>query len=163
LDDSVAFARELRGAGVDLVDCSSGGSSPAQEIPDSPGYQVPFAAAVRRDAGTPTGAVGLIAEPSHAERIVAGGDADVVLLEPEAYGRLVIEAGGERAGALEYRCVSERNRIAHLGALAVHPSHRGRRIADDAARAVQRYLIVDLGYHRLELAVYGFNRRAAEH
>src|SRR5215211_7595709 len=83
LEDTVAFARELRGAGVDLVDCSSGGSSPAQEIPDSPGFQVPFAAAVRREAGIATGAVGLIAEPLHAEEIVARGDADVVLLARE--------------------------------------------------------------------------------
>jgi 2,4-dienoyl-CoA reductase-like NADH-dependent reductase (Old Yellow Enzyme family) len=54
--------------------------SPLQEIPLQPGYQVPFAARIRKDAGIATGAVGLITEPSQAERIVADGQADVVLL-----------------------------------------------------------------------------------
>jgi RimJ/RimL family protein N-acetyltransferase len=83
--------------------------------------------------------------------------------EPATFGRMIIEADGERAGALGYHETSERNRIVHLEALAVHPSFRGRRIADDAARLAQRYLLVDLGYHRLELAVYGFNERAIAH
>jgi RimJ/RimL family protein N-acetyltransferase len=83
--------------------------------------------------------------------------------EPEDGGLLVIEVDGERAGALSYRQTSDANRIAHVGALAVHPSYRGRRIADDAARLVQRYLLRDLGYHRLELACYGFNERAIAH
>jgi RimJ/RimL family protein N-acetyltransferase len=83
--------------------------------------------------------------------------------EPRTFGRLIIEADGERAGALGYREVSERNRIAHLEALAVHPSFRGRRLADEAARLVQRHLIFELGYHRLELACYGFNQRAIAH
>ena len=83
--------------------------------------------------------------------------------EPETFGRMIIEVDGERAGTMGFHQVSEQNRIAHLEVLAVHPSYRGRRIADEAARAFQRYLIFELGYHRLELAVYGFNDRAIAH
>jgi 2,4-dienoyl-CoA reductase-like NADH-dependent reductase (Old Yellow Enzyme family) len=79
-DDTVALARLLREHGVDLVDCSSGGTSPEASIPFAPGYQVPFAARVRREAGIPTGAVGLITEPEQAEKIIADGEADAVLL-----------------------------------------------------------------------------------
>ena len=85
------------------------------------------------------------------------------LREPQKHGRMIIEVDGERAGALAYDERNETNRIAHLGGVAVHPSFRGRRIADDAARLLQRYLLVELGYHRLELAVYGFNERALTH
>lgn len=80
LAQSVVFARELKAAGVDLVDCSSGALSPAQKIPVAPGYQVPFAAAVRQQAGVPTGAVGLITEPAQAEQVLVTGQADAVLL-----------------------------------------------------------------------------------
>ena len=80
---SIHFARALRNEGVELVDCSSGGNSLRQEMPLAPGYQVPFAAALRREAGIATGAVGLITEPAQAEAIVAAGDADVVLLARE--------------------------------------------------------------------------------
>lgn len=83
--------------------------------------------------------------------------------EPETFGRMIIESDGERAGALGYHMVNETNRIVHLEGLAVHPDFRGRRIADEAARLGQRYLLVELGYHRLELACYGFNERAIAH
>ena len=83
--------------------------------------------------------------------------------EPESFGRMIIEVDGERAGALGYHRESEANRIARLEGVAVHPSFRGRRVADEAARLLQRYLLVDLDYHRLELAVYGFNERALRH
>jgi putative acetyltransferase len=83
--------------------------------------------------------------------------------EPETFGRMIIEVDGQRAGTMGFHQVSEQSRIAHLEVLAVHPSFRGRRIADEAARAFQRYLIFELGYHRLELAVYGFNERAIAH
>jgi 2,4-dienoyl-CoA reductase-like NADH-dependent reductase (Old Yellow Enzyme family) len=79
VEDSVTLARLLREAGVDLVDVSSGGNAPA-EIPLEPGYQVPFARRVREEAGIATGAVGLITEPEQAERVVAEGSADAVLL-----------------------------------------------------------------------------------
>jgi 2,4-dienoyl-CoA reductase-like NADH-dependent reductase (Old Yellow Enzyme family) len=82
-DDSVALAKEAAARGVDLVDCSSGGNSPEQSITPGPGYQVPFAAQVRRDAGVPTGAVGLITDPAQAEQVLVEGSADVVLLARE--------------------------------------------------------------------------------
>ncbi len=84
VDDSVALAKLLGPLGVDLVDCSSGGNSPAQQIALGPGYQVPFAAAVRHGAGIPTAAVGLITEPHQAEEILEAGDADVILLGRES-------------------------------------------------------------------------------
>jgi RimJ/RimL family protein N-acetyltransferase len=83
--------------------------------------------------------------------------------EPQKIGRMIIEVDGERAGTLGFDELSEANRIAHLGGLAVHPDFRGRRVADEAARLFQRYLIFELGFHRLELACYGFNERAIAH
>jgi 2,4-dienoyl-CoA reductase-like NADH-dependent reductase (Old Yellow Enzyme family) len=82
IEDTVAVSRKLVATGmVDLIDCSSGGVSHEQQIPSlHPGYQVPFADAVRNQAGIATGAVGLISEPTHAAEIVANGRADVVLL-----------------------------------------------------------------------------------
>lgn len=79
--DSVALARALKATGdVDLIDCSSGGNDPRQQIPIHPGYQVPLARRVREGARIATGAVGLISEPGHAEAILANGDADLVVL-----------------------------------------------------------------------------------
>jgi len=83
LDQAVELARRLKDHGVDLVDCSSGGAVHDQEIVVGPGYQVPFAERIRREAGVPTGAVGLITEPHQANAIVARGQADVVLLARE--------------------------------------------------------------------------------
>ncbi|PPQ30657.1 NADH:flavin oxidoreductase/NADH oxidase [Rhodopila globiformis] len=82
IEETVEVSRRLAATGmVDLVDCSSGGLAPNQAIPSlHPGYQVPFAEAVRHRAGIATGAVGLITEPTHAAEIVANGRADVVLL-----------------------------------------------------------------------------------
>ena len=82
VEDSVALAKEAAARGVDLVDCSSGGNVLA-DIPVAPGYQVPFASAVRNGAGVATGAVGLITDPAQAEQVVAEGHADVVLLARE--------------------------------------------------------------------------------
>ncbi len=80
-DEAVAVARQLAQRGdVDLIDCSSGGNSPAQAVPTHPGYQVPFAERVRREAGIATGAVGMIRTPDHAAEILANGRADLVLL-----------------------------------------------------------------------------------
>ena len=84
LDDSVALAKLFAPLGVDLVDCSSGSLSPAQQIPLSPGYQVPFASAIRQGADVATAAVGLITEPQQAEEILQAGDADVILLGRES-------------------------------------------------------------------------------
>ena len=83
--------------------------------------------------------------------------------EPAKFGRLIIEVDGERAGVMGFEERSEPHRIAHLGGLAVHPAFRGRGVADEAARLLQRYLIFELGFHRLELACYGFNERAIRH
>jgi len=83
--------------------------------------------------------------------------------EPRAFGRFVIELDGDRAGALGFHVESEANAIVRLEGLAVHPSFRGRRIADEAARLAQRLLLVELGYHRIELACYAFNERAITH
>ena len=95
----------------------------------------------------------------------AGIEAEVEcsLAQPHRFGRFVIEVDGERAGVMGFEERSGTHRIANLGGLAVHPSFRGRRIADDAARLLQRYLFDELGYHRLELACYGFNERAIRH
>ncbi|KGC08208.1 NADH:flavin oxidoreductase/NADH oxidase [Burkholderia cepacia] len=80
LDDTIAFAHELKRRGCDWIDVSSGGVSPLQKIPLSPGYQVPFAQAVKRAVGMPTIAVGLINEPEHANRLIEAGDADLVAM-----------------------------------------------------------------------------------
>ena len=85
------------------------------------------------------------------------------LREPQEFGRFVVEVDGERAGIMAFEVENRRSRIASLGGLAIHPDFRGRRIADEAARALQRHLIRDLGYHRLQLEIYGFNERAIQH
>jgi RimJ/RimL family protein N-acetyltransferase len=83
--------------------------------------------------------------------------------EPQEFGRFVIEVDGEAAGLMGFTVANRRSRIANLGSLAVHPAFRGRRVADEAARLFQQHLIHDLGYHRLQLEVYGFNERAQRH
>jgi 2,4-dienoyl-CoA reductase-like NADH-dependent reductase (Old Yellow Enzyme family) len=83
LDAAVALARLLKDRGVDLVDCSSGGAVHDQQIVVGPGYQVPFAERIRRDAGIATGAVGLITDAHQADAIVSSGQADLVLLARE--------------------------------------------------------------------------------
>ncbi len=80
---TIKFAGKLRESGIDLIDCSSGGLVPYAVIPDGPGYQTPFAAAIRKEAGIPTGTVGLITEPFQAEQIIATGIADAVILGRE--------------------------------------------------------------------------------
>jgi 2,4-dienoyl-CoA reductase-like NADH-dependent reductase (Old Yellow Enzyme family) len=80
LDDSVVVTGWLRELGVDLVDVSSGGVSPDQQITPGPGYQVPLAARIRAEARIATAAVGMITEPAQAEAILADGSADLVAL-----------------------------------------------------------------------------------
>jgi 2,4-dienoyl-CoA reductase-like NADH-dependent reductase (Old Yellow Enzyme family) len=80
VEQSVELARRLGAGGVDLVDCSSGGNVAQANIPLGPGYQVPFAERIRREAGVPTGAVGLITTPEEAQAIVSEGRADAVFL-----------------------------------------------------------------------------------
>jgi RimJ/RimL family protein N-acetyltransferase len=87
--------------------------------------------------------------------------------EPADSGVFVIEVptddGWVRAGMMEFSLVNRRSRIAHLGGLAVHREFRGRGLAERAARVFQRHLILELGFHRLELECYGFNERAIRH
>lgn len=83
VDESVELARIVRPLGVDLIDCSSGGSSPDAAIPLRPGYQVPFAERIRNEAGILAGAVGLITEPQQADDILCDGSADLVFLARE--------------------------------------------------------------------------------
>ena len=83
IDECVELARLLKRDGVDLVDCSSGGAVPHAQVPIAPGYQVPFAARIRREAGIATGAVGLITEARQAAGIVERGEADLVLFARE--------------------------------------------------------------------------------
>lgn len=80
LEQTIAFARELKRRGVDWIDVSSGGLSPLQKITVGPSYQVPFAQAVKQATGVNTIAVGLITEPQQAEEIIASGKADLVAL-----------------------------------------------------------------------------------
>lgn len=85
------------------------------------------------------------------------------LNEPADFGVFVIEVEGRPAGVMEFERANRRSRIAHLGGLAVHPDYRGGKVSDDAARQLQRRLIHELGFHRLELEVYAFNERAQRH
>jgi 2,4-dienoyl-CoA reductase-like NADH-dependent reductase (Old Yellow Enzyme family) len=80
IDDTIAFANALKTRGCDWIDVSSGGVSPLQKIPLEPGYQVPFARAVRQATGMTTIAVGLITDPLHAEQLIESGDADLIAL-----------------------------------------------------------------------------------
>jgi 2,4-dienoyl-CoA reductase-like NADH-dependent reductase (Old Yellow Enzyme family) len=83
IDESVQLAHLLRDHGVDLIDCSSGGQVPNAQIPVGPGFQVQFAARIRREANVPTAAVGMITDPVQANDIVANGEADLVFLARE--------------------------------------------------------------------------------
>ncbi len=115
IDDTVALARMLKSRGdVDLIDCSSGGSDPRQRIPIHPGYQVPFAERIRREAGIATSAVGLLHSPDGAEEVLANGRADLVVL-----GRSMLDdphwplhaAGALRAEGVAWPVQYERSNI----------------------------------------------------
>ncbi len=108
LPQSVELARLLKAEGIDLVDCSSGGNVPRAAIPVGPGYQVPFAEAIRRETGMPTAAVGLISEPRQAEEILAAGRADAIVMaraflrEPYWPQRAARELGAEAEWPAQY-------------------------------------------------------------
>ena len=105
---SPALSRRLKRIGVDLIDCSSGALIPNVKIPAAPNYQVPFAAAIREQAGIATGAVGMITEPDQANEIIASGKAGLVFLAREMmrdpYWALRAEAalGAEPAWPIQY-------------------------------------------------------------
>lgn len=84
IDDSVALAQRLKEAGVDLIDCSSGGNAAHQQIDVKPLYQVPFAEKIKKEAGIPTGAVGLITRAEEAEGILQNAQADLILIGRES-------------------------------------------------------------------------------
>jgi len=84
LEDAIELSHRLKALGVDLIDCSSGGSTPLAKIPAGASFQVPFAEAIRRQTGMLTAAVGLITQPMQADEIVRNGRADLVLLARES-------------------------------------------------------------------------------
>lgn len=87
IEDSVALASELKARGVDVIDCSSGGiggPATAAGVPRGPGFQIPYAERLRRDAGIVTQAVGLILTPEQAEAALAAGQADLIAIAREA-------------------------------------------------------------------------------
>ena len=108
IDQSIALAQQLKPVGVDLVDCSSGGAVPRAKIPIGPGYQVPFAEAIRHEAEIATAAVGMITEPQQADEIIASGQADMVFLareflrEPYWPIKASLELGGDLAEPVQY-------------------------------------------------------------
>jgi 2,4-dienoyl-CoA reductase-like NADH-dependent reductase (Old Yellow Enzyme family) len=114
-DESVQLASLLKDAGVDLIDASTGGNVPAAKIPVGPGYQVEFAERIKRETGLATGAVGLITTAAEAEKVVADGQADLVLLAREelrdAYFPLhaAHELGAEVAWPLQYERAKPRH------------------------------------------------------
>ncbi len=83
IEDSVALAKVLKSKGVDLIDCSSGGNIPQAKIEVGPGYQVPFAEAIKKQTGILTGAVGMITTPQQAEEILSSGQADIIIMARE--------------------------------------------------------------------------------
>lgn len=109
IEQSIELSRSVRESGVDLVDVSSGGLASGVSIPVEPGYQVGFAARIRKEAGIATGAVGLITGAQQAEDIINGGQADVVLLareelrDPYWPRRAAKELGAEITAPLQYQ------------------------------------------------------------
>jgi RimJ/RimL family protein N-acetyltransferase len=83
--------------------------------------------------------------------------------EPDAFGVLVVESEGTPVGTATWERVNRRSRIASVGGFAIDPRRRGRGLGVDAARAVHRYLLCDLGFHRIQMEIYGFNERALRH
>ena len=110
LPQTVALAKMLKARGdVDLIDCSSGGNDPRQQVPTAPGYQVPFAEAVRKEAGIATGAVGLIRDAALAEDVLTKGHADLVVMgrrlldDPYWPLRAAKALGGSHTWPLQYQ------------------------------------------------------------
>lgn len=108
INQTIEFAKELKKRNVDWIDASSGGVSPLQKIPLGPGYQVPFAQAIKEATGVTTMAVGLITEAKQAEEIVASGKADMVALargmlyDPRWAWHAAAELGGEVSAPPQY-------------------------------------------------------------
>jgi 2,4-dienoyl-CoA reductase-like NADH-dependent reductase (Old Yellow Enzyme family) len=109
IDQTVTFLNEVKAAGADFADVSSGGNDPRQQIPIGPGYQVPFAERIKKDVAIATMAVGMIREPQLAEDIIAGGKADMIAIargmmyDPRWAWHAAEELGAETAYADQYR------------------------------------------------------------
>jgi len=122
LAQTIEFVKELKKRGVDWIDASSGGVSPLQKIPLSPGYQVPFAQGIKQATGVTTMAVGLITEAKQAEDIVASGKADMVALargmlyDPRWGWHAAAELGGEVEAPPQYWRSQPSNQKALFGA-----------------------------------------------
>jgi 2,4-dienoyl-CoA reductase-like NADH-dependent reductase (Old Yellow Enzyme family) len=108
IEQSVALARAVRQVGIDLIDTSSGGMVPNARVPVGPGYQVPFAARIRREAHIKTAAVGMITEAAQADEIIINGDADLVMIARELLRRPYFalaaqaEIGAEQTWPIQY-------------------------------------------------------------
>jgi len=106
-----------------------------------------------------------VARPSDLESVRA--DIERSQAEPQEHGRFVIELADDgtwrRAGTMAFDVANRRSRIANLGGLAIHPEFRGLHLADEGARLLQKHLLFELGFHRLQLECYGFNERAIRH
>jgi RimJ/RimL family protein N-acetyltransferase len=85
------------------------------------------------------------------------------LAEPDAFGLLVFVVDGERVGTVTWEQVNRRSRIASVAGFAIDPGHRGQGLGNEAARALQRHLVRELGFHRLQMEIYGFNDGALRH
>jgi putative acetyltransferase len=95
------------------------------------------------------------------ERVAA--DIERSQREPETYGWFVGEVDGAPVGCVAFERVSEQHRIVEAGRFAIDPRLRGRGYGDALAREFQRHILRDLGFHRIELKIYGFNERAIAH
>lgn len=111
-DSSVRLAAILKTVGIDLVDVSTGGLVNHQQIPVGPGYQVPFAARIKKETGILTSAVGLITDAAQAEAILTNGDADAVMMARELLRDpyLPLRAAGELADGIAWPVQYERAR-----------------------------------------------------
>jgi RimJ/RimL family protein N-acetyltransferase len=83
--------------------------------------------------------------------------------EPDGFGVLVVELDGEPAGTATWERVNRRSRIASVAGFAIDPRLRGQGVGVEAAQAIQRHLLDELGFHRIQMEVYGFNVRALHH
>jgi RimJ/RimL family protein N-acetyltransferase len=120
---------------------------------------VPFLVGLLRDADV---APFLAAVRSTSEQDVAA-EVERSEREPDAYGVLVLELDGADIGTVTWERVNRRSRIASVSAFAIGPALRGRGVGVAAARAVQQHLLRDVGFHRIQMEVYGFNERALRH
>jgi RimJ/RimL family protein N-acetyltransferase len=83
--------------------------------------------------------------------------------EPDGFGVMIVEVDGAPVGTATWERVNRRSRIASVGGFALDDTSRGRGVGVEAARTLQRHLIEELGFHRLQMEVYGFNERALRH